>query len=78
MISAADSQSGSATRIIYSRQAGAPRGVQLPLTFARHHHLMRLLVVDDDPSVREALALILDLNGFELAFPAADEPQGGR
>jgi two-component system response regulator MprA len=28
---------------------------------------MRLLVVDDDPSVREALALVLDLNGFEVA-----------
>ncbi|HYB24084.1 MAG TPA: response regulator transcription factor [Solirubrobacteraceae bacterium] len=28
---------------------------------------MRLLVVDDDPSVREALALILDLNGFDVA-----------
>ncbi len=28
---------------------------------------MRLLVVDDDPSVREAVALVLDLNGFEVA-----------
>jgi two-component system response regulator MprA len=28
---------------------------------------MRLLVVDDDPGVREALALVLDLNGFEVA-----------
>ena len=28
---------------------------------------MRLLVVDDDPSVREALALLLDLNGFDVA-----------
>jgi two-component system, OmpR family, response regulator MprA len=28
---------------------------------------MRLLVVDDDPSVREALALVLDLNGFDVA-----------
>ena len=27
---------------------------------------MRLLVVDDDPSVREALALVLDLNGFDV------------
>jgi two-component system response regulator MprA len=27
---------------------------------------MRLLVVDDDPAVREALALVLDLNGFEV------------
>src|SRR5260221_14204442 len=28
---------------------------------------MRLLVVDDDPAVREALALVLDLNGFEVS-----------
>jgi two-component system, OmpR family, response regulator MprA len=28
---------------------------------------MRLLVVDDDPSVREALALVLDLDGFEVS-----------
>ena len=28
---------------------------------------MRLLVVDDDAAVREALALVLDLNGFEVA-----------
>jgi two-component system response regulator MprA len=28
---------------------------------------MRLLVVDDDPAVREALALVLDLNGFGVA-----------
>jgi two-component system response regulator MprA len=28
---------------------------------------MRLLVVDDDPSVREALALVLDLGGFEVS-----------
>jgi two-component system response regulator MprA len=27
---------------------------------------MRLLVVDDDPALREALALVLDLNGFEV------------
>jgi two-component system response regulator MprA len=27
---------------------------------------MRLLVVDDDPAVREALALVLDLNGFDV------------
>jgi len=31
------------------------------------HRAMRLLVVDDDPSVREALALLLDLNGFDVA-----------
>jgi two-component system response regulator MprA len=31
---------------------------------------MRLLVVDDDPSVREALALVLDLNGFQVATAA--------
>ncbi len=28
---------------------------------------MRLLVVDDDPSVREALALVLELNAFEVS-----------
>ncbi len=28
---------------------------------------MRLLVVDDDPSVREALELVLDLNGFGVS-----------
>ncbi|HEY2398659.1 MAG TPA: response regulator transcription factor [Solirubrobacteraceae bacterium] len=28
---------------------------------------MRLLVVDDDPAVREALALVLDLNGFDVS-----------
>jgi two-component system response regulator MprA len=27
---------------------------------------MHLLVVDDDPAVREALALVLDLNGFDV------------
>jgi two-component system response regulator MprA len=31
---------------------------------------MRLLVVDDDPSVREALALVLDLNGFDVTTAA--------
>ena len=31
---------------------------------------MRLLVVDDEASVREALALVLDLNGFEVATAA--------
>jgi two-component system response regulator MprA len=31
---------------------------------------MRLLVVDDDPSVREALELVLDLNGFGVATAA--------
>ena len=31
---------------------------------------MRLLVVDDDPSVREALELVLDLNGFAVASAA--------
>src|ERR1700684_2191177 len=31
---------------------------------------MRLLVVDDDPSVREALGLVLDLNGFGVATAA--------
>ncbi len=28
---------------------------------------MRLLVVDDDPSLREALALVLDLHGFDVS-----------
>src|ERR1700677_3131247 len=40
--------------------------VQVSFTFARQHQRMRLLVVDDDPSVREALALVLDLNGFDV------------
>jgi len=31
---------------------------------------MHLLVVDDDPAVREALALVLDLNGFEVTTAA--------
>jgi len=31
---------------------------------------MRLLVVDDDPSVREALALLLELNGFDVETAA--------
>jgi two-component system response regulator MprA len=31
---------------------------------------MRLLVVDDDPGVREALALVLDLDGFEVSTAA--------
>jgi two-component system response regulator MprA len=41
-------------------------GVQVLFTFARQHPHMRLLVVDDDPSVREALALVLDLGGFSV------------
>ncbi len=36
---------------------------------------MRLLVVDDDPSVREALELVLDLNGFEVST-ATDGARG--
>jgi two-component system, OmpR family, response regulator MprA len=47
-----------------SRISGAP--VQVSFTFVGQHPAMRLLVVDDDPSVREALALVLDLNGFEV------------
>ena len=43
---------------------GAP---QLSFRLACQHRLMRLLVVDDDPSVREALELVLDLNGFGVA-----------
>jgi two-component system, OmpR family, response regulator MprA len=34
------------------------------------HRRVRLLVVDDDPSVREALELVLDLNGFAVASAA--------
>jgi two-component system, OmpR family, response regulator MprA len=41
--------------------------LQLSFTLARQHGHMRLLVVDDDPSVREALALVLDLHGFEVS-----------
>jgi two-component system response regulator MprA len=41
--------------------------IQLAFRFARDDPHMRLLVVDDDPSVREALALVLDLNGFDVA-----------
>jgi two-component system, OmpR family, response regulator MprA len=44
--------------------------IQLPFSFARQHGAMRLLVVDDDPSVREALALVLDLNGFDVTTVA--------
>jgi len=33
---------------------------------AGQHLGMHLLVVDDDPAVREALALVLDLNGFDV------------
>ena len=38
---------------------------------------MHLLVVDDDPAVREALALVLDLNGFEVST-AVDGPEAIR
>ncbi|HEV3284634.1 MAG TPA: response regulator transcription factor [Solirubrobacteraceae bacterium] len=31
---------------------------------------MRLLVVDDDPAIREAVGLVLSLNGFEVASAA--------
>jgi two-component system, OmpR family, response regulator MprA len=40
--------------------------LQLSFSFAHHDPDMRLLVVDDDPSLREALALVLDLNGFDV------------
>ena len=46
------------------------RRPQLSFRFACQHRLMRLLVVDDDPSVREALELVLDLNGFGVATAA--------
>ena len=42
-------------------------GPQLSFRLACQHRLMRLLVVDDDPSVREALGLVLDLNGFGVS-----------
>jgi two-component system response regulator MprA len=35
--------------------------------FGGEHLHMRLLVVDDDPAVRDALALVLGLDGFEVA-----------
>jgi two-component system response regulator MprA len=38
--------------------------------FGCQHRLMHLLVVDDDAAVREALALVLDLNGFEVTTAA--------
>ena len=31
---------------------------------------MRLLVVDDDPAVRQALELVLGVNGFDVASAA--------
>ncbi len=48
--------------------AGASRKSfpQLSFTFACQHQSMRLLVVDDEAAVREALALVLDLSGFEV------------
>src|SRR5260370_16892028 len=50
-------------------------GVQLPFTFARHHSHMHLLVVDDDTAVREALAVVLGLDGFEVTT-ASDGREG--
>jgi len=47
------------------RACGTP-AFQLSFSFSRQHRAMRLLVVDDDPAVREALALVLDLHGFEV------------
>jgi two-component system response regulator MprA len=41
-------------------------GVQLSFTLTGQHWRVRLLVVDDEASVREALALLLDLSGFEV------------
>ncbi len=46
------------------------RRPQLSFRLACQHRPMRLLVVDDDPSVREALELVLDLNGFGVATAA--------
>jgi two-component system response regulator MprA len=53
-------------RRVAAAATGRPMRIQLSFTFARQHPHMRLLVVDDDPSVREALALVLDLNGFDV------------
>ncbi len=45
----------------------ADAGVQLLFRSRRQDDgRCRLLVVDDDPAVREALALLLDLNGFDV------------
>jgi two-component system response regulator MprA len=38
--------------------------------FGGEHGRMRLLVVDDDPAVRDALALVLGLDGFDVATAA--------
>src|ERR1700677_3521229 len=43
------------------------RPVQVSFRLARQHWRMNLLVVDDDPSVREALALVLGHDGFAVS-----------
>src|SRR6202008_1459125 len=49
--------------------------VQLPFTFARDYSHMHLLVVDDDTAVREALAVVLGLDGFDVST-ASDGREG--
>jgi len=41
-----------------------------PFRFARHTAAVRILVVDDDPSVREALSRVLRHEGFAVALAA--------
>jgi DNA-binding response OmpR family regulator len=43
------------------------RSVQVSFRLARQHWRMNLLVVDDDPSVREALVLVLGHDGFDVS-----------
>jgi two-component system response regulator MprA len=42
--------------------------VQVPFTFVREDLRVRLLVVDDEPAIRQALELVLSLNGFDVAL----------
>jgi two-component system response regulator MprA len=50
--------------------AGSHRRLQVSFTFTRDHCAMHLLVVDDDTAVREALELVLCLDGFEVTTAA--------
>jgi two-component system response regulator MprA len=49
--------------------------VHIPFRVAGQHVRMKLLVVDDDTAVREALAVVLGLDGFEVST-AADGREG--
>lgn len=42
--------------------------LQVPFTFVREDLTVRLLVVDDEPAIRQALDLVLSLNGFDVAM----------